>query len=198
MSEPRWEQVKAYVLKRLNIELPDDLRYHAIQHTFEDVLPAAERLAALAGLSEEDSLLLRVAAAYHDMGYIETYDKNEVIGARYARETLPQFGFTPQEVEIVAQAILATSFPQNPHTYLEQLLCDADLDNLGREDYFDIGRELWEELGSYGQELTRREWHERQIKLLTEHFYHTEVAQKLRAAGQQRNLEELRRRLAKL
>lgn len=198
MSNVNWEQVKSYVLAYMAAELPGDLRYHAIQHTFDDVLPAAERLAELAGLSEEDTLLLRTAALYHDVGYIETYDQNEIIGARFARETLAQFGYTPQQIEIIAQAILATSFPQSARTYLEQLLCDADLDSLGRDDYFDTGRGLYEELGAYGRTLTRRQWHERQIRLLDEHRYYTEVAQKLRADGQRRNLEELRRRLAAL
>jgi predicted metal-dependent HD superfamily phosphohydrolase len=197
-NRPDLEQAKAYILEHLSQGLPDGLRYHAIQHTFEDVLPAAERLAELAGLSEEERLLLHTAALYHDIGYIEAYDQNEAIAARIAQETLPRFGYQPGQIGIIAQAILATRFPQSPKTYLESLLCDADLDTLGRDDYFDTGRDLWQELKERGRELSRREWHERQIKLLSEHRYFTEVAQKLRSEGQQRNLEELRRRLANL
>lgn len=198
ISRPNLEEAKTYILERLRRELPDDLRYHAIQHTFEDVLPAAERLARLANLGEEETLLLCTAALYHDVGYIEAYDQNEAIGARIARETLPQFGYRPEQIETIAQAILATRIPQSPKTYLEALLCDADLDTLGREDYFETGRNLWLELKEHGRALSRREWHERQIKLLSEHQYFTAEASSLRDAGKQHNLEELRRRLANL
>ncbi|MBN2148947.1 MAG: HD domain-containing protein [Anaerolineales bacterium] len=197
-KQPDFALAKAYILIRMQEELPRNLSYHAIQHTFEDVLPAAERLAALSGLNEQDTLLLRTAALYHDIGYIESYDANEAIAARIARESLPKFGYQPEQIEVIVGAIMATSLPQAPKTDLEALLCDADLDSLGREDYFDAGRKFWLELQEYSRGLTRRQWHERQIKLLSTHQYFSQAARDLRDAGKQRNLAELQRRLAEL
>ena len=34
----------------------------------------------------------------------------------------------------------ATKIPQTPLTKLEEIICDADLDYLGREDFFEISR----------------------------------------------------------
>ena len=46
------------------------------------VVPASILLGEKANLSEEDKLLLKTAALYHDVGYIEQYEKNEPIGTR--------------------------------------------------------------------------------------------------------------------
>ena len=47
MSTPDFERAKHYAFERLEHNLPPNLMYHSPAHTREDVLPAAERLAAL-------------------------------------------------------------------------------------------------------------------------------------------------------
>ncbi|MBD3307797.1 phosphohydrolase, partial [candidate division KSB3 bacterium] len=76
MDKADFEKAEAYVLTRLGEELPNDLPYHGIHHTRDDVLPAAERLAMLAGLNGDHFLVLRTAALYHDIGYVEQYAHN--------------------------------------------------------------------------------------------------------------------------
>ena len=44
---------------------------------------------------------------------------------------------------------MATKFPQDPHNLLEEIICDADLDFLGRTDFYPIGNSLFEELQDY-------------------------------------------------
>ena len=79
MSRPDYERAREYVLNRLTHELPDGLYYHGIHHTRDDVVPAAVRLAVLAGLGETQTLILKTAALYHDIGYIQQYEVNEDI-----------------------------------------------------------------------------------------------------------------------
>ncbi len=191
MAEPDWEGVKAYVFSRLACDLPQELRYHSMRHTCADVLPAIERLATLAGVDGDDLLLLRTAVVYHDMGYMERYTDNEPIGAALARETLPAFGYTPDQIETVAGMIMATRMPQSPQTYLEELICDADLDSLGREDYLDTSLDLYAELIAYGASISLKEWYQRQLNFLSNHTYFTEVARELRDAGKQENIRRL-------
>ena len=133
-----FDTVKAQVHKCLKAELPDNLFYHGIHHTFDDVLPAAERLGQLAKLNTDDMLLLQTAAAYHDMGYIERYENNEIIAARMVSEELPQFGYSQTQIDLIKQIILVTNFANTPKTLLEKLMRDADLDSLGRDDFFVI------------------------------------------------------------
>ncbi len=196
MGKPDWEGAKAYVLALLERGLSPDLRYHSVQHTRDDVLPAVERLAVLAGADETDLLLLRTAALYHDTGYIEQYANNEPVGARIAQETLPDFGYFPNQVSAIVQMILATSMPQTPGNFLAALVCDADLDSLGREDYLITSHNLHAELAVYGVQLALGTWYLRQLNFLSSHTYFTGVARDLRDAGKQANISLLKKLLA--
>lgn len=198
MGEPDWEGVKAYVLAWLGRELSPDLHYHSIQHTRDDVLPAVERLAALAEVKGEALLLLRTAVLYHDTGYIEQYVNNEPVGARIAQETLPDFGYSSDQIAAIAQMILATSMPQRPGNFLEALVCDADLDSLGRDDYLITSHNLYAELEARGARMTLKDWYERQLNFLSSHTYFTGVARNLRDAGKQENVLLLKKLLAAL
>ncbi len=192
---PDFENAMEYVLGRLTKELPDNLPYHGIHHTRDDVLPAAERLANLAGLDAEALLLLRTAALYHDTGYVEQYTQNEPVGARIAGESLPKFGYTPAQVKVIQGIILATQMPQAPSTYLEELMCDADLDSLGRDDYLETSHNLRAELALHGIDIPLMKWYERQHTFISGHTFFTEAARKLRRAKKQENLTLLERLL---
>jgi uncharacterized protein len=195
MNEPNFKRAKFYVFERLGAELPDDLPYHGIHHTRDDVLPAAERLAALAELRDEDELLLRTAVLYHDVGYIERYDQNEPVGARVAAQTLPDFGYSPAQIAVIRGIILATRMPQAPRTMLQSLMCDADLDSLGRDDYLEISHRLRDELALHGLAMPLTAWYKRQHTFLSQHTFFTEAARMLRRTKKLENIVLLERLL---
>lgn len=183
--------VQAYVEKRLNEELSPSLYYHGLHHTL-DVCESAARLANLQGISEEETIILMTAAWFHDIGFIEQYRDNEPVAARIAAEVLPDMGFDEEQVKAVQGCILATSLPQKPKNLLEKLLCDADLDYLGRVDFYIIAQTLrreWYENNVYTFSL--KTWYELQLKFISGHSYHTEVAQKLRKAQKQVHINEI-------
>jgi uncharacterized protein len=192
MPIPDFESAKAYVVSRLEHELAPDLTYHSVRHTMHDVLPAAVRLGAMEGISDDDMLLLKTAALYHDTGYIEQYLRNEEIAVRIAAETLPDFGYSDAQIERIGQIIMATQLPQQPQDLLQSLICDADLDALGREDFYISSFALRLELEQYGQPTTLREWLERQLGFLEAHSYFTPSALALRDTQKQRSAQELR------
>ncbi|MDZ7645927.1 MAG: hypothetical protein U5K54_01410 [Cytophagales bacterium] len=68
------------------------------------------------------------------------------------------YGFKSDQIEAICNMILATRIPQSPLTKLEKVLCDADLDYLGRKDFYGIGGKLLEELKEQGVVETEREW----------------------------------------
>jgi uncharacterized protein len=195
MNKPDLERAEHYVFNRLHIELPDDLPYHGIHHTRDDVLPAVERLMALAKLDGESRLLLRTAALYHDVGYIEEYTENEPIGARIAAQSLPDFGYSPAQIAVIEGIILATQMPQAPQTPLQSLMCDADLDSLGREDYLEISHWLRDELALHGLAIPLTAWYKRQHMFLSQHTFFTEAARTLRRTKKLENIVLLERLL---
>jgi uncharacterized protein len=188
----------AYVLGRLERELSPDLHYHSLGHTRDDVLPAAMRLADLSQVSEHETLLLATGALFHDLGFIERRNGHEEISARIAAEVLPGFGFAPSDVAVVAGLIAATRLPQSPRTPLEQLMADADLDILGRDDFFAINAALRRELERAGGRVTDETWYEAQMRFLRAHRYFSPAAATLRDAGKAANIAEMASRLARL
>src|SRR5512144_1634699 len=135
MPSPNFEQARQYVLDRPARELSPLATYHSLAHTLVEVVPAAEQFAALEKVTGEDLLLLRTAALYHDAGYVEQRQNHEAGSARIAAAALPRFGYAPPQIEVIAGIILATELPQKPHTFLEQIMVDADLSVLGQTDY---------------------------------------------------------------
>ena len=198
MKSPNWEETRAYVLDLLGRKLPPQLYYHGIHHTRDDVFPAIERLAALARVSDEELLLLRTAVIYHDLGFIEQYTDNEPIAARIAGETLPGFGYAAEQIKTIQELILATTITYTPKNFLEELIRDADLNSLGRENFFETSHNLWLELFTRGNQIAIRDWYEIQFNFLSDHKYHTPVARLLRDASKRQNLEELRQRIAEM
>jgi uncharacterized protein len=204
--EARYKQAEQYVRERMEKELLPALVYHRPQHTFDDVLPAAERLAQAEGVSETETWLLKTAAVFHDLGYIERFNDNEVIGARIAGEVLPGFGYNADEITRIKKVILATTaFVQDGRMgqkagsdILERIICDADLDNFGRPDFIWLGSLIRQEMENFGSKMSDRAWYERQLVMLKHHVYFTLSARLLRDEGKVGNIariEELLRDL---
>ncbi|MCA9935827.1 MAG: HD domain-containing protein [Ardenticatenaceae bacterium] len=177
---PNYEQAVAHAVNQLRGNLDPQLTYHNLWHTENDVIPAALRLADASGIAEDDMILLRVAAAYHDVGFVYTTEGHEIASAREAAQTLPQFGFSDRQIERVMGLIMATRLPQSPRNLLEEILADADLDVLGRDDFLIRNRQLRQEMANYGQSMTDREWLHFQLEFLQEHTYFTAAARACR------------------
>jgi len=190
-----FEQARRYATDRLEHELSPALLYHGIAHTRDEVVPAVERLAGMESIQGESLYLLLTAAWFHDIGYVEQATHHELIGARIALQVLPSFGYRESEVEIVRWAILATALPQSPTSLLEEVLADADLDVLGREDFMPRNKDLRRELALLGKEFTDEEWYTRQIQFVEEHQYFTASARSLRNAQKSLNIAALKNTL---
>lgn len=203
---PRSSELERHVRARLKAELPPTLAYHGPHHTLDDVLPAVDRLCTGEGVGASDRDLVMAAALFHDIGFVESYNGNEAIGARIAAETLPRFGFSSSEIERILDVILSTEmreidgvFCQDPgDDLLKMIMCDADLDNLGREDFFRVSDNLRIELRHQGTNFTEMEWLARQVLFVSQQNWFTATQRADREPGKARNLAILRQELAKL
>jgi uncharacterized protein len=193
MTSLNFEQARRYAEHRLEQELSPNLHYHGIMHTRAEVVPAVERLAGMEGITGRSLILLCTAAWFHDLGYVESALHHELISARIAGQVLPSFGYTAEDVEVVRWAILATALPQAPKNLLEEILTDADLDVLGREDFMRRNLDLRSELSLLGKEFTDEQWYAGQINFLEGHSYFTASAHSLRDARKMLNIQELRK-----
>lgn len=181
------------IVNRLKALLPDDLIYHDISHTM-NVEKACMRFAKLEGISEEDILLLRTAALYHDSGFILEYDHNERFAIELAKNQLPRYGYSDEDIRIISNIIAATQSSVEPVTLLEKIMCDADHDYLGRPDYKHIANRLRSELENYGHDMSDEEWTDFQLEYLENvHRFYTETALNIRLLGKKARIIELKK-----
>lgn len=191
----QFEEAKEFILNKLRKELPGHLSYHSIGHV-EDVLQAATNLALEERVNEHDLLLLQTAALFHDSGFLFGAAEHERKSCELAQEFLPQFGYNNEEIAKICGMIMATKIPQMPTNLLEQILADADLDYLGRDDFFTIGNGLYEELAMFGIINNKDDWNKLQIRFLENHHYFTETAIRLRKAKKDEYLNLIKAQLA--
>jgi uncharacterized protein len=196
---PDLERAKTYIFDRLGHELSSQLTYHSLYHTRDDVLPAAIRLGQKSGLDDLSLLLLATAALYHDTGFIYHYHNHVDESIAIAQATLPKFGYDTEQIRHIAGMIAATKMPQRPRTKLEELLCDADLDLLGREDFLRLNHNLLIETRRYIEPtLTEEKWLKEQCDFLADHSYFSGAAHTLRDEGKILNLARMRQALFSL
>jgi len=181
--------LKETVLQLLRENTPEIFIYHSVTHTL-DVLNAVENLMPHFDLDIETAQLIQAAAILHETGMTTSADTHEAASVAITEELLPQFGFKKEQIERISAMILATAMPQNPQTIEAQILCDADLDYLGRDDYFIISQKLrleWIKTKNYSSNLLV--WHQFQQRFLSEHSYFTAAARSLRQQGKKQNIQ---------
>ncbi len=189
----RLDRAKQYILERLHSDLPDHLYYHGVHHVL-DVLNATLTLAKGEQIQEADALvLLQTAALYHDSGFIYTYREHESKSCEIVRTVLPAFEYIDAQIDQICGMIMATKIPQSPQNHLEKILCDADLDYLGRADFVPIAQSLFEELKGLDMINDKNSWKELQVSFLREHRYWTYTARQSRDQTKQQHLESLLR-----
>jgi uncharacterized protein len=181
---------KIFILNELD-RLSPVLTYHGKHHTL-DVFAVAERLCQSENVSEKDTTIVLTAALLHDIGFLRHYDDHEEHSCRIAQEWLPKFGYTEGGIKKICGLIRATKIPQSPKTPLEQILCDADLDYLGRDDFYAIGQTLFQEMKTLKIVGTEADWHAMQVRFLENHHYFTVTNKRERTEGQEKHLNELR------
>ncbi|MCO4292179.1 HD domain-containing protein [Solitalea sp. MAHUQ-68] len=190
MYEQIFELMKAQVSRKLD-HLDKHLTYHCKEHTF-DVLEQSIRIAKDEGVTNSHQLhLLKVAALYHDSGFLETYADHETHSCMLFLSEANRYSFTDEDKERITELIMATKIPQDPHNLLERIICDADLDYLGRDDFYKIGDTLRLEFLHYSIVGSDDEWEALQLKFLMSHHYHTHSSQQLREPVKQHHLKQL-------
>jgi len=175
----QFKEAKTFILQKLKKELPRHLSYHSVGH-IKDVYHSCKAIGKEEGIKGEEMKLLLTAALFHDSGFLIQQKDHERISCDIARKYLPDFGYTEDQIERICGMIMATRIPQSPTNKLEEIIADADLDYLGRDDFFTIGNKLFDELCVYGILNTEDEWNRLQIRFLEGHHYFTETAIRLR------------------
>lgn len=180
------------VLHMLSSEISPLLSYHNMQHTAE-VLEQAERIARAEGIIDDHQiLLLKLAALYHDTGFLFVYNGHEERSCEIALADLAHTGLQEHDLALISSLIMATKVPQTPATHLEEIMCDADLDYLGRDDFWTISNNLKSEFLQFGFLKNEKDWIGREIQFIESHRYFTRASQELRTPQKLKHLKSLK------
>ncbi len=179
------------ILDKLEKELAKKLFYHNVKHTV-DVVTQTELIGFGEGVSDAELLLLKTAAMFHDAGHTVGYDDHEYNSTLIAKEVLPNYYYTQTQINIICELIMATKLPPDPKNHLEEIMCDADLDYLGRSDMIPVSNTLYKELKEQNKVGTLNEWNKMQMKFISLHQYFTNTARKLREVNKQKQIERIK------
>ena len=192
LPELDFEGLRSVIVHKLKHELDPKLIYHSLKHTL-NVEKAVIKYGELEGLTNHELYLVRTAALFHDAGFLKTYDNNEHIGVNIFKSMAPNYGYTDDDMLKVERLILSTIAANEPKDICEKIMCDADLDYLGRKDYHVTANNLFLERQNYGIFLSEKEWLKIQINYLENvHHYYTVSAKNIRKKGKEKRIAELK------
>ncbi len=186
----QFTDIQEVVLDKLERELPDQLYYHNVKHTV-DVVTEVELIGWGEGCTDEEILYLKLAGLFHDAGHTVSYDDHEYQGTLIAGQMLPEYNYSPEQIERICSIIMATKLPPRPSNLLESIICDSDLDYLGRSDFIPVSNNLYEELKARNKMKSLNDWNKLQVKFISGHQYFTNTARSLREVNKQLQIERI-------
>ena len=163
------------------------LPYHNFNHAL-DVWSVARGYGWYHRLDETERFVLESAALLHDVVYAVGANDNEEKSVAYANHWLPMLEYEDRQLEDIGKLVLATKWPTKPKNLTEMIICDSDLDNLGREDFLDKSLLLLKEW-NIPQNL---DWYKKQLELLENNHYYTDIAKFMREPGKEKNIAKLK------
>ena len=186
----QFTDIQEIILDKLEKELPSYLYYHNVKHTV-DVVTEVELIGWGEGCSDEEILYLKLAGLFHDVGHTRTYKGHEKASTDIVREMLPKYNYSEEQIEKICSIIMATELPPRPKNLLEEIICDSDLDYLGRADFIPVSNTLYEELKAQNSVGSLNDWNKIQVKFISGHQYFTKTARNLREVNKQLQIERI-------
>jgi adenylate cyclase len=186
----QFTDIQEIILDKLERELPSYLFYHNVKHTV-DVVTEVELIGWAEGCSDEEILILKTAGLFHDVGHTVAYDNHEYHGTIIAMEMLPKYNYSPEQIEKICEIIMSTKLPPKPTNLLEEIICDSDLDYLGRSDFIPVSNTLFEELKAQNKMGSLNDWNKIQVRFISGHQYFTKTARSLREVNKQLQIERI-------
>ena len=164
------KQIEKYVNTLL---MPlENYSFHQFKHALE-VKNRVIQLAKKEWLKEDETEIIIIAALFHDTGFIMKYDNNEYIWAKIAQNYLKSILYPMEKIDIVERLIMATKPDyRTPIDILEEIIKDADLDNLGRDDFFEKENNLKKEIETIKKiTLKNIEWKYKSLEFIKNYSY---------------------------
>lgn len=185
-------KAEKFVVDLLTNHLPSDIGYHTIEHA-QFVVNAVSEIGTATKLTEHELNIARISGWFHDTGYTKSPTDHEETSAGIAKNFLKDMNVFPEEINLVANAIMATKVPQLPKNKIEEVLCDADMYHLSVNDYFErvehMRIEFWL---TRNIKMNKKEFDENSVTFFGLHDYHTQYGKTVLQEGKEKNLARIK------
>lgn len=188
-------EANVYVRNKFIENWDSRFAYHDLAHTRE-VYQGTQLIGKSEGLDAEELFLAGIAALFHDVGHLTGSQNHEERSVLEVDNFLDGYKLKADLQEAIEDAILATKVPQKPASRIAEVLCDADLMYLSREDYLNKAEHLrleWWDTGK--RQLNPGEFLKFTLDFMTVHHYHSQYGRTELAKAKEINLEMLKKKI---
>lgn len=192
-----YQELEDEVFQIMAARLPAYLTYHTPEHTAY-VVEQAELICRQENVNGHDLYLVKIAALFHDIGFIRQNDHHEDKGCEICTERLKQYEFPEEDIDKICGMIQATKIPQQPKTLNEKIVADADLEYLGTDMFYTFSQNLFHEFRHFDPALDQKRFNEIQVNFIRKHTYHTDYCKTFREEKKQQHLKEILDSLKKI
>lgn len=172
-------KAEAYIFNLFKDKLSSEYIYHDYLHSLR-VVNAVNELIEGENITGQDAVHLKLAAWFHDSGYIYGAENHEEKSCEIFKDFIKENDFNDVSIDAVCHLILATKCNYLPQNLLEMCIKDADFYHFTLENYGDLCGLLKEELETVSnKKMTDIEWCKQNLNVLTkQHYYFTDYAKK--------------------
>lgn len=168
--------IENFVKDIFKVNYDERYTYHDLIHT-QSVVEFTIKIALEENIGKEELDLLKIAAWFHDTGYLFNPLNHEEKSCDIAESFLQKNHISESEIDKIKMIIMATKVPHNPTTHLEMIICDADLHHLGGTDFYkrnDLYRLELEKTSCVI--FSENEWVSNTLDFLNSHEFFTQYA----------------------
>ena len=164
--------LKEQVLDLLQQKFPENRHYHrGVSHTLNS-LGVVEEYIDYMRVGTYEAQILRLGVLMRDLGELNTVEHGED-GIALVKKVMSDAGFSFVQTKVVSDLVNAARHPHRPTNLLERIICDVDMEFLGREDHDEASEMFFQELLKNSLVNSREEWELWQQEMLDNHKSHT-------------------------
>lgn len=172
------------------------LYFHNLDHT-KQVVKRTNEIADHYQLSSRDTLVLLMAAWFHDTGYLFVSPQlHEEKSVEMMKEFAAKINIGQAEIDDIAACIMVTKIPRTPTNMLQKIICDADTYHLGTKDFRKYNKSIRKEFScTAGEAFSLAGFNDNALKFFHEHRFYTDYCVELLNEQKKENMKKLLKKI---
>jgi len=182
------KEVEKYTLRYYEENFSSLYTYHSIEHT-QLVVDAASKISDFEGLDKRNTDIVIVAAWFHDIGHVVSYDNHEEESCKIARQFLLSNKVDEEFILAVEACIRSTKQGAQKKSLNDKILHDADHCHTALHNFMEISNLYRKELENFSdKKITQSEYWKETWVYLKETKFLTNYAIKNMQALKEENI----------